>query len=479
MCPMKKQVTNPYLPSWEYVPDGEPHVFGDRLYIYGSHDKFGGTQFCENDYVCWSAPIDDLSHWRFEGTIYRKSQDPKNKLISSTMYAPDCCQGPDGRYYLYYGLNFIPLTGVAVCDTPAGNFEFLGYVRHRNGKLYGRGKADRFPFDPAVLNDDGKIYLYSGFSPAQPFLRLINWTSPVKGAIGNQVLELEKDMLTIKSVKPLIPGADNSKGTGFEGHEFYEASSIRKFGDKYYFVYSSVLSHELCYAVSSHPDRGFVFGGTLHSNCDIGYKGNKKSLNYWGNNHGGITKIRDKYYVFGHRQTNQRECNRQAVAEVLKMNDDGSFEQAEMTSQGLSGAPLGKGRYEAGIACNLYAKEGAVKSTFFRNKKLCEIHPFITQDGADREGEPCQYIKNMRRGAVAGYKYFKCQSESVTVSVRGSAGKLEVLFSPEEKPAAEIALTGSEDFVSYTAPLSFEGEKAIYLRYEGDGSIDILWLELD
>ena len=29
------QVFNPYLPSWEYVPDGEPHVFGDRVYVYG------------------------------------------------------------------------------------------------------------------------------------------------------------------------------------------------------------------------------------------------------------------------------------------------------------------------------------------------------------------------------------------------------------------------------------------------------------
>lgn len=25
---MKKQVMNPFLPLWEYVPDGEPHVFG-------------------------------------------------------------------------------------------------------------------------------------------------------------------------------------------------------------------------------------------------------------------------------------------------------------------------------------------------------------------------------------------------------------------------------------------------------------------
>ena len=35
---MKKQAFNPYLPLDTYIPDGEPHVFGDRVYIYGSHD---------------------------------------------------------------------------------------------------------------------------------------------------------------------------------------------------------------------------------------------------------------------------------------------------------------------------------------------------------------------------------------------------------------------------------------------------------
>ena len=29
----KKQAFNPYLPSWEFVPDGEPHVFDGRVYI--------------------------------------------------------------------------------------------------------------------------------------------------------------------------------------------------------------------------------------------------------------------------------------------------------------------------------------------------------------------------------------------------------------------------------------------------------------
>ena len=75
---MKQQVFNPYLPSWEYIPDGEPRVFNGRLYIYGSHDCFNGDVYCQNDYVCWSAPEDDLSDWRYEGVIFKKTQDPRN-----------------------------------------------------------------------------------------------------------------------------------------------------------------------------------------------------------------------------------------------------------------------------------------------------------------------------------------------------------------------------------------------------------------
>lgn len=46
-----KQAFNPYLPFWETVPDGEPHVFGDRVYVYGSHDKRGGDEYCMEDYL--------------------------------------------------------------------------------------------------------------------------------------------------------------------------------------------------------------------------------------------------------------------------------------------------------------------------------------------------------------------------------------------------------------------------------------------
>ena len=128
---MEKQVFNPYLPSYEYVPDGEPHVFGSRVYVYGSHDRFNGKAFCVRNYVCWSAPVDDLTDWRFEGEIYRKDQDrylPDAK--DRRLFAPDVQKGPDGRYYLYYAFDFSGVIGVAVCDTPAGKYEYYGNVHY-------------------------------------------------------------------------------------------------------------------------------------------------------------------------------------------------------------------------------------------------------------------------------------------------------------------------------------------------------------
>ena len=76
---MKNQVYNPFLPINECIPDGEPHVFGDRVYLYGSHDKEGGETFCMLDYTVYSAPVDDLSDWRCEGVIYRAAQDPRDR----------------------------------------------------------------------------------------------------------------------------------------------------------------------------------------------------------------------------------------------------------------------------------------------------------------------------------------------------------------------------------------------------------------
>ncbi|MBR5944509.1 MAG: family 43 glycosylhydrolase, partial [Lachnospiraceae bacterium] len=129
----RKQAVNPYLPSWEYVPDGEPYVFGDRLYIYGSHDEYEGATFCPGDYVCWSAPVNDLGNWHYEGVSYTKTDDPLNPDAHMYLYAPDVTIGPDGKYYLYYVLDKVSVVSVAVSDKPAGPFKFYGYVHYEDG----------------------------------------------------------------------------------------------------------------------------------------------------------------------------------------------------------------------------------------------------------------------------------------------------------------------------------------------------------
>lgn len=102
-------------------------------------------------------------------------------------------------------------------------------------------------------------------------------------------------MLTV--IKPpaiIVPGSEYSEDTGFKGHAFFEASSIRKADGKYYFIYSSEVMHELCYAISEKPDKDFVYAGVLVSNCDIGistYKPSDKVMAYGGNNHGSIIEI--------------------------------------------------------------------------------------------------------------------------------------------------------------------------------------------
>ena len=286
---VRKKGVNPFLPLDKYIPDGEPHVFGGRVYLYGSHDQEGGHTFCMEDYEVFSAAVDDLTQWRTEGVIYRAEQDPLYGKFPY-MYAPDCVRGNDGRYYLYYCMSgeygqggYHNPISVAVCDEPAGKFEYLGQVHWKDGQVMRRYVC----FDPAVMNDDGVIRLYYGtqygYEEEADFLtngrlqdevdmfgrsaeEILAYPDSINGAV---MLTLEDDMLTVREEpRHIIPY--RVKGTDFEEHPFFEASSMRKVGAKYYFIYSSWQNHELCYAVSDFPDRGFRFGGTIVSNGDVG-----------------------------------------------------------------------------------------------------------------------------------------------------------------------------------------------------------------
>ncbi len=464
---MKKNAYNPYLPSWEYIPDGEPYVFNGRVYVYGSHDIYNGHVFCLGDYVTWSAPVDDLGNWRYEGVIFEKTQDPENKAGKMCLYAPDMTIGPDGRYYLYYALDKLPIISVAVCDEPGGKFEFYGYVHYADGTRLGEKEGDEPQFDPGVITEDGKTYLYTGFCGRGD-----------KSRTGSRLQVLDKDMLTIiEEPVTVVPGIEYQEGTGFEGHAFFEASSIRKVGDKYYFIYSSSPMHELCYATADDPRGPFKYGGVIVSNADIGIDKDKPAdlpVAYGGNNHGSIVEINGEWYIFYHRQTNGSWYSRQGCVEKIVIREDGSIPQVEITSCGLNGGPLpGKGYYPAYIACNLFTDKPSV---YVGGDQF----PKIMQDGRDGDEEP-GYIGFMRNNATAGFKYFDLKGvKAISINVRGYAnGEFEVRTSREGEVLAKIPVDYTNVWETYKADINIpDGVGAIFLSYKGGGTCDLQGFEL-
>lgn len=463
----KKQAFNPYLPSWEFVPDGEPHVFNGRVYIYGSHDFYNGDVFCMGDYVCWSADIHELGDWRYEGVIYGRTDDPANPDGEGCLYAPDVTQGPDGRYYLYYVLSNIGIVSVAVCDEPAGRYEFLGYVQDAQGRRIGERPGDEPQFDPGVLTEGDRTYLYTGFCMRGDKSR--------HGAMG---MLLAPDMLTVIEGPVFVaPGCEYSEGTGFEGHEYFEAASIRKKDDLYIFVYSSIVMHELCYAYSKSPLEGFQYGGVLNSNADIGidtYKPAKLPAAYGANNHGSIVCIDGDWYVFYHRHTNGTWFSRQGCAEKLPLREDGLFGQAELTSCGLNQRPLaGEGYYPSYLACHLFTDQptlyvGGSSSPEYSDGSF----PKIVKEGWDGDQNE-GYITNMRDHATAGFKYFDLSKVSaITLTIRGYAyGEMEIRTKFQGPVVATVPLHYSNRWSEIDTPVTLpEGADTLYFTYRGPGS---------
>lgn len=492
---MKKQAFNPFLPLDECIPDGEPHVFGDRVYLYGSHDKEGGETFCMLDYTVYSAPVDDLADWRKEGVIYRAEQDPDYVTDRKFMYAPDVVRGNDGRYYLYYCMSgrdgaggyFGPIS-VAVCDTPAGKYEYLGFVRYPDGTPMKKYVC----FDPGVINDNGVIRIYYGtqydFEERDDYegneglvrteMNMFGKTreeilGTPESVMGPSMVVVGDDMLTVKEdAVHIIPY--KVKGTDFEEHPFFEASSIRKVGNKYYFIYSSQKNHELCYATSDYPDRDFRFGGTIVSNGDVGFEGrtDKDRLNMTGTTHGSIEKINGKWYVFYHRLTHKSDYSRQACAERIEIEKDGSIKQVPVTSCGLNGGALAaEGSYPAVIACNITNGD----MPHGTNRVYTHSFPNVNHDEGGR------FIAEISDGTLVGYKYFDFKGgERLTVKTRGTGEGSFEISDESGKILGKIEIAPTEKWSEASSALDVsEGVHSLFLTYKGSETVALSEIAFD
>lgn len=520
---------NPILPLDEYIPDGEPHVFGDRIYLFGSHDKEGGNRYCaEENYVGYSAPLSDPTDWRYEGVIYDAKQDPSYiQGQYNDLYAPDVVKGNDGRYYLYYcfgGADGHNKINVAVSNVPCGKYEYLGYVKNEDGSVHN----EYLMGDPAVINDDGIIRVYCGWSLSMvaasahgkgkgfngedkqynkansqasmvpkpgdkdmniklaPIYQMIFHRSleDVKDLkyplMGANTFTLKDDMLTVNSkVSRIVPGQfDTTKDSSFYGHAFYEASSIRKINGLYYFIYSSENSNELCYATSKYPDKDFVYGGTIISNGDVGYLDRKddERTNMTANDHGSLECINGQWYIFHHRQTHKSTFSRQACAEPVEIKDDGSIAQVECTSMGLRGKAIEtKGKIPAVVSCVL--TNGHMPHA--TNTTVDEEIPYITNINDER------FITDIENNTIIGYKYFNFTNPiKLDVTYRGKANGKLLLYIGKKNAKQEDWLLEDEAIIDESInwkkiefSISYNGSAAIYFKYEGIGKIDLLEFE--
>ena len=285
-------------------------------------------------------------------------------------------------------------------------------------------------------------------------------------------------MLTIKEEPVFVaPGSCYSQGTGYEGHAFFEAPSIRKIEDTYYFIYSSQVMHELCYATSKNPTKDFVYGGVLVSNCDMHidtYKKADMTVAYGGNNHGSMVEINGKWYIFYHRQTNGTWYSRQGCAEELNILPDGSIPQVEITSCGLNGGPLkGEGEYPAYLACHLFTQEPSIYVAH-------PGWPKVTQDGRDGD-EINGYIANIYNSTTAGFKYFDFKGvKKVALYTRGYGdGTFELRTSLDGEVLGRFTMHNTNIWTRYEQEVAIpDGVGFIYLTYVGNGNVQLRSFEL-
>lgn len=500
---------NPFLPLWEHIPDGEPYVFEDpdnpgqqRVYIYGSHDS-RLTDYCGRELVVWSASVDNLMEWRYDGEIFSVNKNANGELlrpdsVADVLFAPDVTlvTAADGTktYYLYPNNQAGGRNGM-VCKSsrPDGPFEVCNWSNDNPNRTDGI-----LEFDPAVfVDDDGKIYGYWGF---------------------NRSYAAELDPATMATVKPGTKIVEDMvSGRMQEGiFSFFEASSIRKIKDKYVFIYSRftkdgefglpVSNYTLAYAYGDNPLGPWTYGGTIIDGRgrEVNEQGDTiASATIDGNTHGSICEINGQWYVFYHRQSGLNEYARQAMVAPISVEvEEGKggkvvISEGEYTSEGfaLNGlAPFE--RHSAGIACWYTGPKPAVHT--WPNNTFYGSYVAATYGEGDKFEAPYELrnntnpVVNNTDGSIVGYKYFNFEAERMANKANlmlvlrlipeGIDGTIEIMLdrpweSQGGKKIGETKINGSWEKADWDVAIGISkeaqdkylaGKHAIYFVFKSD-----------
>ena len=282
-----------YLTPGIYTADPSAHVFKGKIYIYPSHDIESGIpendlgdHFDMRDYHVFS--MNDVDG---EVTDHGVVLDVRNIPWSGRqLWAPDVAH-KNGKYYLYFPLkdkNDIFRIGVAVSDKPEGPFV------PESDPIKGSHSID-----PAVLEDNGKYFIYfgglwggqlqryrdnkaieCGQEPAdnEPAL------SPKVALLSENMLEFAEEprnaLILDENGQPLTAGDHDRR--------YFEGPWMHKYNGKYYLSYSTGNTHMLCYAIGDNPYGPFTYKGVILTPV-VGWT-----------THHSICEFKGKWYLFYH-----------------------------------------------------------------------------------------------------------------------------------------------------------------------------------
>ena len=477
---------NPLLPAWEHIPDGEPQVYWSkadnewRCYLYGSHDDTG-IGSCGFNYLLYSAPVYDLSDWRYEG-VYLDITDHATSGATIGLFAPDCAYDVNTDLYYMISNEFNAYSVLRVADNPCGPWP------EDEGEWMISVKA---AYDPSIYIDkDGTIYIagscmktvYNNYPEVQAAVAEDDYKSGMSH-IG-VLYQLKKDLTDGDGIEAISWMPNDARSY----LPIYEGPSIQGWVDElgcyvYFYVsydvgmdgswYNSALGwlwtddmmngtwHFGENAVEEfYPEVEYVIAGN-HGNIVSDTSGRYVRdaetgelvftdipVYAYGNNHGGLAKINGKWIFFGHRQTNRTSYSRNAVAGEVQVYLDGDtpvITPFEYTSSGIAGSiPAFEGIVPAYRtvylipACDHPAPASENTNVHSDCKK---IDPYLTAT-RDENAEHAIYIAELRNGNIAGFKYLDFGTEPVSASVA-------VLVSPAEN--------GGEVSVWLDAPVEEQG----------------------
>lgn len=281
-----------------YQADPAAHVWKsdqNTVFIYGSHDWNSttasddvGSQYDMKDYyvLSQSNPAEAAI---VRGKILDLIDVPWAK---KQLWAPDAIE-KDGTYYLFFpakdkSTDGLFRIGVATSDKPDGMFKAEpDYIK------------GSYSIDPAVLADtDGSYHMYFGglwggqlqaWTNNQYDSSQLGPKSPKTGnALGPRYAKLSADLKSFDGdVKELVFNDKDGKQMQADSpRRFFEASSVNKIGDLYYYQYSTGDNHTIEVAVGKSPQGPFTWNSTL-----------LQPVQGW-TTHESIVKFKDTYWLY-------------------------------------------------------------------------------------------------------------------------------------------------------------------------------------